>query len=249
MSPVPTPQVPAPRAFLREPDQLRTVEIVGGWLGATPGSALVRQGSTWVLCACTLEERVPQWRRGSGCGWLTASYAMLPGAGGQWKARERSAPRGRTMEIERLIGRSLRGAVDLARLPEWTLHVDCDVLQADGGTRTAAVTGGWVALARSVDFMAQAGKVPADLVVRQVAAVSVGMVDGRPLLDLDYEEDARASTDMNVVMTADGEFVEAQATAELAPFGASDLGRMIELAAGGIARLCGLQREAHHAHA
>lgn len=228
----------------RKADVLRDVEIVAGWLPAVPGSTLVRQGRTWVLCTCALEERVPAWRRGSGAGWLTASYAMLPASGGERKARERSSPGGRTMEIERLVGRSLRAAIDLPAIPEWTLHVDCDVLQADGGTRTAAITGGWVALALAIRHLSEKGRLPAAALVRQIAAVGAGMVDGSPLLDMDYSEDVRAETDMNVVMTSDGLLVEAQATAEATPFRADDLDHMVRLAATGIERLCALQLRA-----
>lgn len=234
------------RADGRALDALRPLELLARWVDAPLGSALVRQGRTWVLCTVSLEERVPAWRRGSGCGWLTASYAMLPGSTAEWSPRERRGPGGRTQEIERLIGRSLRGAVDLGRLPEWTLHVDCDVVQADGGTRTAAVTGGWVAVALAVRALEASGKIKASPLVRQVAAVSVGMVDGTARLDLDYAEDVRADTDMNVVMTDDGGLLEAQATAEGAPFSTAELDRMLALAAAGTRSLLVAQREAIH---
>jgi ribonuclease PH len=238
-----------PRPSGRDPSELRPVVILGGWLQAPLGSALIRQGATWVLCTCLLEERVPQWRRGSGQGWLSATYAMLPGSTAERTQRERRGAGGRTHEIERLVGRSLRGALDLSLLPEWTLHVDCDVLQADGGTRTAAITGSWVAVALAVRALAAAGRVSHDVLARQVAAVSVGVVGAAVLLDLDYQEDVRAGTDMNVVMTGDGCFLEAQATAEGQPFSYGDLAGMLELAASGIARLCAIQKEAVDAHA
>ena len=249
LAPVTDPTSAGGRSSGRGVSELRPVQIAGGWLQAPLGSALIRQGATWVLCTCLLEERVPQWRRGSGCGWLSATYAMVPGSTAERTQRERRGAAGRTHEIERLVGRSLRGALDLSRLPEWTLHVDCDVLQADGGTRTAAISGGWVALALAVQALAAAEKVSRDVLARQVAAVSVGVVDGIALLDLDYREDVRAGTDMNVVMTGDGCFLEAQATAEGKPFSDGELVGMLAMAASGIARLCAVQKEAVDAHA
>jgi len=228
---------PLARADGRAPEDLRPVEILPGWLSAPPGSALIRQGRTWVLCTATLEERVPAWRRGQGRGWLTASYTMLPAATTERTERERRGAQGRTLEIERLIGRSLRGALDLDRLPEVTLHVDCDVLQADGGTRTVAVTGGWVALASGVRALSAAGRLSEAVLVRQVAAVSAGVVDGRALIDLDYAEDVRAETDMNVVMTDQGQFLEVQATAEGHPLLGADLTRLLDVTGRGVVEL------------
>lgn len=231
------------RADGRADDALRPVTLLPGWLSAPAGSVLLRQGATWVLATLTVEDRVPRWRHRSGKGWLTASYNLLPGSTQERTPRDRHGQNGRTQEIERLIARSLRAAVALDGLGECTLHVDCDVLQADGGTRTAAITAGWLALAMGSRALVAGGKLKADPVRRQIAAVSVGMVEGRPLLDLAYDEDVRAETDMNVVMTADGAFVELQGTAETAPFDREALERMVALAAGGIARLAAAQSE------
>ena len=230
-----------PRHDGRTPDALRTVTLTRGWLDHAEGSCLVEFGRTRVLVAASATEGVPRWRKGSGLGWVTAEYAMLPRATHTRSDRESVKGRlgGRTHEISRLVGRSLRASIDLAGLGENTIAVDCDVLQADGGTRTAAITGAWVALA---DACARLGR-PAAM-VRRVAAVSVGVVDGSPVLDLDYPEDVGAGTDMNVVATDAGELVEVQGTAEGAPFRRDELDALLDLALGGIARLTALQAAA-----
>jgi ribonuclease PH len=230
-----------PRHDGRTPDALRTVTLTRGWLDHAEGSCLVEFGRTRVLVAASATEGVPRWRKGSGLGWVTAEYAMLPRATHTRSDRESVKGRlgGRTHEISRLVGRSLRAAVDLKVLGENSLAVDCDVLQADGGTRTAAITGAWVALA---DACARLGRPGA--MVRRVAAVSVGVVDGTPVLDLDYPEDVSAGTDMNVVATDAGELIEVQGTAEAAPFSRGELDRLLDLALGGVARLTALQAEA-----
>jgi ribonuclease PH len=226
-----------PRADGRADDELRPVVIEPDAQRQPAGSALVRYGDTRVLCAASHEEGAPRFRERRG--WVTGEYAMLPGATDSRSRRERNGPGGRSKEIERLIGRSLRAVVDLDALPDVTLTVDCDVLDADGGTRTAAVTGGWVALARAMRWHGLDGALTG-----QVAVVSVGMVDGRPVLDLPYEEDHRAEVDMNVVATADGRLVEVQGTAEGAPFGRDDLEQLIDLALAGCEQLFVLQRAA-----
>ena len=217
-----------------------------GWLDHAEGSVLVEFGSTRVLVAASVTEGVPRWRRGSGQGWVTAEYAMLPRATNTRSDRESVRGRigGRTHEISRLIGRSLRAAVDVSSLGENTIVIDCDVLQADGGTRTAAVTGAYVALADAVDWLRQRGALRGEPLVGSVAAVSVGVIDGEPRLDLHYEEDVRAETDMNVVMTGDGRFIEVQGTAEGAPFDRPALDELLDLAATGCAELTGLQAAA-----
>jgi ribonuclease PH len=232
---------PAARHDGRAPDQLRLVQLTRGWLDHAEGSCLVEFGRTRVLVAASATEGVPRWRKGSGLGWVTAEYAMLPRATHTRSDREsvRGKVGGRTHEISRLVGRSLRACVDLSLLGESSIAVDCDVLQADGGTRTAAITGAYVALA---DACAAIGRERA--VVRSVAAVSVGIVDGTAALDLDYPEDVSAGTDMNVVATGDGELVEVQGTAEGAPFRREELDALLDLALGGIARLTATQREA-----
>ena len=229
------------RADGRADDQLRPVSFTRGWLDHPAGAVLVEFGRTRVLCAASASEGVPRWRKGSGLGWVTSEYAMLPAATSTRTDRESVRGRigGRTHEISRLIGRSLRAVIDLRALGENTIVVDCDVLQADGGTRTAAITGAYVALA---DAVAHLG-VPQAL-TRSVAAVSVGIVDGVPRLDLPYEEDVRADTDMNVVMTGDGTFVEVQGTAERVSFDRAELDAMLALAEKGCADLTALQRTA-----
>lgn len=225
------------RADDRAPDQLRPVRLEPGAQRHPAGSALVRFGATAVLCAASCEQGAPRFRDRRG--WVTAEYAMLPGATDTRSRRERNGPGGRSKEIERLIGRSLRGVVDLDALPDITLTVDCDVLEADGGTRTAAITGGWVALARALRHL------ELDVALTgQVAAVSVGIVDGEPRLDLPYEEDVRAEVDMNVVATADGRLVEVQGTAEGAPFDRAALDALLDLALAGCHELFTLQRAA-----
>lgn len=207
---------------------------------------LIEFGATRVLCAASVQDSVPRWRRDSGLGWVTAEYAMLPRATHTRGDRESVRGRlgGRTHEISRLIGRSLRAAIDFKALGENTVQIDCDVLQADGGTRTAAITGAYVALADAVTWMRGKGLVKGDPFVTSVAAVSVGVVAGEPRLDLCYEEDVAAETDMNVVCTGDGRFVEVQGTAEGQPFDRAELDTLVDLAAGGCAELTRLQREA-----
>ncbi len=228
----------------RRPDELRPVRFLLDYIEYPEGSVLVELGRTRVLCNLSLEERVPVWRAGSGCGWLTAEYSLLPRSTHTRTPREERGPGGRTQEIRRFIGRSLRAAVDLERLGERTLILDCDVLQADGGTRTAAVTGGYVALALAMRRLSQQGLLPPDLLRFPVAAVSVGVVHGQVRLDLCYEEDGEAEVDLNVVMTADGRFVEVQGTAEGGPFLPSTLTEMLALADRGIRQLIRLQLEA-----
>ena len=222
----------------RTPDQLRNVAMTRRWLDHAEGSCLVEFGRTRVLVAASVTEGVPRWRKGSGLGWVTAEYAMLPRATHTRSDREsvRGKLGGRTHEISRLVGRSLRAAIDLKLLGENTIAIDCDVLQADGGTRTAAITGAWVALS---DACAHLGRPEA--VVRGVSAVSVGIVDGEPLLDLAYTEDVRADTDMNVVATGTGELIEVQGTAEGAPFARTELDLLLDLALAGCRSLTALQ--------
>ncbi|MGI8993233.1 MAG: ribonuclease PH [Nocardioidaceae bacterium] len=230
----------------RSPDQLRPVRITRGWLDHAEGSVLVEFGGTRVLCAASVTVGVPRWRRDSGLGWVTAEYAMLPRATHTRSDRESVKGRlgGRTHEISRLVGRALRAAVDYKALGENTVVLDCDVLQADGGTRTAAITGAYVALADAVAFLREAKALRGEPLIHSVAAVSVGVVDGVPMLDLAYDEDVRADTDMNVVMTGDGRFVEVQGTAEGSPFDRAELDALLDLAAGGCAELSRLQAEA-----
>ena len=235
-----------PRPDGRSHDQLREVTFTRGWLDHAEGSVLVEFGATRVLCAASVTEDVPRWRRGGGLGWVTAEYAMLPRATNTRSDRESVKGRlgGRTQEISRLVGRSLRACIDPKALGENTIIIDCDVLQADGGTRTAAITGGYVALADAVGYLRGRNRCKGDPLVRSVAAISVGIVDSQPLLDLCYEEDVSAETDMNVVCTGDGGFVEIQGTAEREPFGREMLDRLLGLATAGCAELTMLQREA-----
>jgi ribonuclease PH len=230
----------------RSDTDLRPVKLTRGWLDHAEGSVLVEFGATRVLCAASVTEEVPRWRRGSGLGWITAEYAMLPRATNTRGDRESVKGRlgGRTQEISRLIGRALRASIDLKALGENTIMIDCDVLQADGGTRTAAVTGGYVALADAVTWLRGRKRLKGEPLVTSVAAVSVGIVAGQPRLDLCYEEDSAAQTDMNVVCTGDGEFVEIQGTAEREPFGRDMLNRLLDLAVGGCGELTRLQQEA-----
>ena len=236
------------RADGRAPDQLRPVTITRNWLDHAEGSVLVEFGRTRVLCAASVTEGVPRWRKGSGLGWVTAEYSMLPRATHERSDRESVKGRigGRTHEISRLVGRAIRAVVDYKALGENTIVLDCDVLQADGGTRTAAITGAYVALADAVTWLRgrgalRGGKEP---LTGSVAAVSVGIVGGTPMLDLCYEEDVRAETDMNVVCTGDGRFVEVQGTAEGAPFDRDELDSLLTLAAAGCADLTAVQRKA-----
>jgi len=230
----------------RQADELRPVTITRNWLDHAQGSCLIEFGKTKVLCAASAQEGVPRWRKGSGLGWVTAEYAMLPQATHDRSPREsvKGKVGGRTHEISRLVGRSLRAAIDYKALGENTIAIDCDVLQADGGTRTAAITGAYVALADAVAHLREAGALAGEPLVESVAAISVGIIDGTPLLDLPYVEDVRAETDMNVVMTGSGKFVEVQGTAEGAPFDKAELDALLALAAKGCADLTGLQTEA-----
>jgi len=240
------PGVTGPRADGRSPDQLRTVRIEPGFVRTATGSALIEAGGTRVICTASVEEGVPKWMAGRGRGWVTAEYGMLPASTGERKRRDvsKGRPDGRTVEIQRLIGRSLRGVVDFERLGERTVWVDCDVLEADGGTRCAAITGGYVALELALRRLLANGKLPALPLTQSVAAVSCGMVDGRALLDLDYSEDATAEVDANVVMTGDGGLVEVQATAERTPLSRASLDELLALAAAGVERLRVAQEDA-----
>jgi ribonuclease PH len=228
----------------RADDELRPVRFVTGYIAYPEGSVLVETGGTRVLCNVSVEEKVPAWREASGGGWLTAEYAMLPRATHTRTPRSAGAGGARSQEVRRLIGRTLRAAVDLDLLGPRTLTVDCDVLQADGGTRTAAITGGYVAVALALWRLIAAGDLPPESLVIPVAAVSVGVVEGRPLLDLCYAEDASADADLNVAMTGDGRFVEVQGTAEGHPFDRPTLNQLLDLAASGIEQLLQRQREA-----
>ena len=228
----------------RAPDQLRPVSMEPGFSRHAEGSCLVKFGDTHVLCTASVDERVPPWMRNTGRGWVTAEYGMLPRSTHTRTDREaaRGKQSGRTQEIQRLIGRSLRAVVDLVSLGQRTVHVDCDVLQADGGTRTAAITGGFVALADAIDTLLQRRAINASPLHGQVAAVSVGIYRGTPVLDLDYAEDSNAETDMNVVMNSGGAFVEVQGTAEGHAFRRHELDQLLDLAATGIARLHAAQQ-------
>ncbi len=230
----------------RSAQQLRKVSIVRGFTKHAEGSVLVSFGDTKVICTASIEDGVPRFLRGSGQGWVTAEYGMLPRSTGSRMDREASRGKqgGRTLEIQRLIGRSLRAVTDMKALGEHTITIDCDVIQADGGTRTAAITGACVALVDAFGVLRERGVLKVDPLVQLVAAVSVGVCGGVPVLDLDYAEDSTAETDMNVVMTADGGFVEIQGTAEGAPFSGTQLQSMLELARQGIADLIGEQRKA-----
>ena len=231
----------------RAADQLRPITITRDWQKYAEGSALVEFGETKVLCAASVQQGVPRWRKGSGLGWVTAEYAMLPRATLTRNDREsvRGKIGGRTHEISRLIGRSLRAAIDLSALGENSISIDCDVLQADGGTRTAAITGAYVALADAVSWLGERKKLAKPrALVNSVAAVSVGVIDGEPRLDLAYEEDVKAGSDMNVVCTGEGGFVEVQGTAEGAVFDRSTLDALLDLAVAGCAELTTIQQEA-----
>jgi ribonuclease PH len=231
----------------RQANQLREISIQRGFSGAAPGSVLVQAGLTTVLCTASVDKQVPPWMTGRGRGWITAEYSMLPGSTSPRRRRDRDGKiDGRSTEIQRLIGRSLRAVADLELLGERTVTVDCDVLEADGGTRTISITGALIALVDALESIrAEAFPDPAKYPLRQsVAAVSAGIVEGTPLLDLDYREDFAAAVDMNVVMTADGRFVEIQGTGEEATFTEAELAAMLTLARDGIARLVELQREA-----
>ena len=228
----------------RADEELRPVRFVTDFIAYPEGSVLIETGGTRVLCNVSVEEKVPVWLEGSGGGGLTAEYAMLPRATHTRTPRSAGAGGARSQEVRRLIGRTLRAAVDLERLGPRTLTVDCDVLQADGGTRTAAITGGYVAVALALRRLMQTSDLPPEVLVTPVAAVSVGVVDGRPLLDLCYAEDGSADVDLNVAMTGDGRFVEVQGTAEGNPFERSVLNQLLDLAARGIQRLIQYQHRA-----
>jgi ribonuclease PH len=234
------------RADGRSPDQLRPISIEPGFLKYPTGSCLISVGSTRVICAATIEDRVPPWMRGRGTGWITAEYAMLPSATPERNQREAAKGRlgGRTHEIQRLIGRALRAVVDMEKFGERTVIVDCDVIGADGGTRTASITGAWVALALALREHFDPEKKQKWPLTGQIAAVSVGIVDGVAVLDLPYEEDSRAEVDMNVAMTDAGGFVELQGTAERDPFSREQLDVLLGLAEGGIRTLFDAQRSA-----
>jgi ribonuclease PH len=232
------------RADGRRPDELRLLDLQHDFLEQPHGCVLYAQGNTVVLCTAMIEEEIPRWLKGKGRGWMTAEYSLLPASTGErvQRAATRGRPDGRTIEIQRLIGRALRAVCDFKALGERTLWLDCDVLQADGGTRCAAISGAYVAAFRALDRFGLSKALRGS-----VAAVSVGVVDGEPLLDLDYSEDSRAETDMNVVMTGDGQLVEVQATAEKEPFSRELLDRLLDLAAGGIDELAAAQRESAEA--
>jgi ribonuclease PH len=229
----------------REPDDLRTVAFTRDFTEMAPGSVLVEFGRTRVLCTASVEERVPPWMRGKGRGWVTAEYSMLPGSSPERIDREaqKGRPSGRTQEIQRLIGRSLRAVTDLTAMGEVQITVDCDVLQADGGTRTASICGGYVALHDACSRLISKGTMHAHPLTDACGAISVGIVDGLPYLDLDYSEDVRAEVDMNVVMTGAGRFVEVQGTAEGTPFSRGELDDLVAVAQSGIDTIFGLQRE------
>ena len=230
----------------RAPGELREITITPGFVRTATGSALIEAGGTRVICTASVDEEVPRWMAGQGRGWVTAEYSMLPASTGERKRRDvaKGRPDGRTVEIQRLIGRSLRGIVNFEALGERTVWIDCDVLEADGGTRCAAITGGYVALELALRRVMSDGKLEALPLTQSVAAVSTGMVDGRALLDLDYSEDSRAEVDANVVMTGDGGLVEVQATAERTPLSRASLDELLALAADGIAALRIAQEEA-----
>lgn len=230
------------RADGRARDALRPTSITLDAFGYAEGTALIRQGNTCVLCSASVEAGVPPFLRGQGQGWVTAEYALLPRSTNTRNRRERNGASGRTQEIQRLIGRSLRMAVDLTLLGEYTITIDCDVLQADGGTRTAAITGGYVALARAVEQLQASGAIGTTPLVQQIAAVSVGMVRGVPMLDLDYSEDSAADVDSNIVRTASGAFIEVQTTAERRGIDRATLNTLLDLAEQGTETLLALQR-------
>jgi ribonuclease PH len=228
----------------RDASALRPITFERGVAPYAEGSCLITFGATQVLCACSVEDGVPGWRRGRGEGWLTAEYAMLPRATRTRTSRERSQLGGRTQEIQRLIGRSVRAMLGDFKFGEFTLKLDCDVIVADGGTRTAAITGASVAIVDAFEWMVTVGKIQRSPVKRRVAAVSVGVIDGQPRLDLDYEEDVRAEVDMNVVMSSEGKFVEVQGTGEHGTFDRGELNQLLDLAIAGIRTLDAAQTKA-----
>ena len=237
------------RSDNRQPDELRPIRFTRSFTRHAEGSVLVEFGQTRVLCTASVEERIPRFLHGSHQGWITAEYGMLPRATGERTSREaaRGKQGGRTLEIQRLIGRSLRAAVDLKTIGERTITLDCDVLQADGGTRTASITGAWVALADAMDHLIDTGKLKAAPVIHQVASVSVGLKDNEALLDLDYAEDSTADTDMNFVMNDENRFIEVQGTAEHQAFSESEMQAMTQLAIKGILQLMAEQKTAREA--
>jgi len=230
----------------RANDELRPITFVNDFVRSATGSVLIEQGNTRVICTASVVDNVPRWMAGQGRGWVTAEYGMLPASTGERKQRDvvKGRPDGRTVEIQRLIGRSLRGVVDFEALGERTVWVDCDVLQADAGTRCASITGGYVALARAFDRLIDEGELSASPLTQSVAAISCGIVDGEPRLDLEYVEDSTAEVDANVVMTGDGGLVEVQATAERTPLSRANLDTLLELAGTGVERLRELQSAA-----
>jgi ribonuclease PH len=234
------------RSYDRAPDELRPVTIEPGFMRTATGSALISMGETRVICTASAQRSVPRWRVGSGLGWVTAEYGMLPASTGDRKQRDvtKGRPDGRTVEIQRLIGRALRGIVDFSALGENSIYLDCDVLQADGGTRTASITGAYVALALACDRLVADEVIPRSPLTGSIAAISCGIVDGVPLLDLDYPEDSAAEVDANVVMTGDDGLVEVQATAERTPLSRAHLDDLLALAATGIEQLREVQTTA-----
>jgi ribonuclease PH len=234
------------RSYGRAPDGLRPTTIEPGYVRTATGSALISMGETRVICTASHQAGVPKWRMGSGRGWVTAEYGMLPASTGERKQRDatRGRPDGRTVEIQRLIGRSLRGVVDFDALGENTIYLDCDVLQADGGTRCASITGAYVALALACERLRESGHLSRRPLTGSVAAVSSGIVGGVPVLDLDYAEDSTAEVDANVVMTGEGGLIEVQATAERTPLSRAHLDELLALAAGGIEQLRAVQAHA-----
>ncbi|MDH5178724.1 MAG: ribonuclease PH [Gammaproteobacteria bacterium] len=230
----------------RAPDQLRPIQLTRNYTKHAEGSVLVEFGDTKVICTATVEDKVPGFLRGQGKGWITAEYGMLPRSTGSRMGREaaRGKQGGRTMEIQRLIGRSLRAAVDLGKLGEHTITIDCDVIQADGGTRTASITGGYVALADAINYLLENKKIDKNPLINQIASISVGVFNGTPVSDLDYAEDSNCETDMNIVMNDKGGFIEIQGTAEGDAFSQQDLDAMLGLAKDSIAQLMAKQTEA-----
>ena len=224
-------------------DELRSVRITPDYVDYPEGSVLIEMGKTRVLCNASVEESTPRWRMGSGAGWVTAEYAMLPRSTHQRTSRETSRPRGRSQEIRRLIGRSLRSALDLDKLGERTIILDCDVLQADGGTRTASISGAYVALALALRSLEDAGVVKPGVLTTEVAAISLGLVDGQLLLDLCYEEDSAATADFNIVMTGGDQMLEVQGTAEGKPFGREEMDAVLDLAQEGIGQMLAFQHQ------
>ena len=241
-------QSPEHRTDGRCPQQLRPFSVTWNPMGFALSSLVVHTGRTAVLCSVCLEEKVPRWRKGEGLGWLSAEYRLLPGSTPQRQSRELMKLSGRTQEIQRLIGRSLRAVIDMERLGERTLLIDCDVIQADAGTRTASITGAWLALEQACRSLVEQEILELSPLVDQVAAVSVGLVDGQTLLDLDYSEDSRAEVDLNVVQAGDGRLLEIQGTAEGAPFSRSQLNELLDLAEPGLVSLMQAQRQALNEH-